>query len=88
MSHPRLASSPKLPQVFRFSFEDGRYLLMTEMCKHHRNATFQIGERRAAQKVGGGAFCHLVNPLDLTPINLIHRLSSQHLTIRPIAGAA
>jgi hypothetical protein len=76
---PPSAPSPKLPQVFRFSFEDCRHLLMTEMCKHYRDATFQIRERRAAEKVGSGAFCQLVNPLDLTPTNLIHRLTSQHL---------
>lgn len=69
LTPPPSASSPKLPQVFRFSFEDSRHLLMTEMCKHYRDATFQIRERRAAQKVGSGAFCQSVNPLDLTPTN-------------------
>jgi hypothetical protein len=85
---PQSAPSPKLPQVFRFSFEDCRYLLTTEMGKHYRNAAFKICERRAAEKVGSGAFCQLVDPLNLTATNLFHRLTSQHFSIQPIPGTA
>ncbi|WP_172351861.1 hypothetical protein [Mesorhizobium sp. NZP2298] len=79
---PPSAPSTKLPEVFCFSFEDCRDLLMTEMGKHHRDATFQIRERRAAEKLGGRVFRQLVDPFDITPTNLTHRVYLSAFLIR------